>query len=72
MDCMSRNDMMMEYLGVKDRYTKLCAFIRRVEEGSSPIHDDYPVGELYEQQKAMKEYLDALKSRLEYEGVKTE
>lgn len=72
MDCMSRNDMTMEYLGVKDRYTKLCAFIQRVEDGSSPIHDDYPVSELYEQQKAMKEYLDALKARLEYEGVKTE
>ena len=72
MDCMSRNDLTMEYLGVKDRYTKLCAFIRRVEEGSSPIHDDYPVGELYEQQEAMKNYLCSLKARLEYEGVKTE
>ncbi len=72
MDCNSRNNMTMEYLIVKDRYKKLCAFIQRVENGSSPIHDDYPVAELYEQQKAMKEYLDALKVRLEYEGVKTE
>ena len=72
MDCMSRSDLSMEYLSVKDRYKKLCAFIQRVEDGSSPIHDDYPVAELYEQQKAMMEYLDALKARLEYEGVKTE
>lgn len=72
MDCNSRNNMTMEYLIVKGRYKKLCAFIQRVEEGSSPIHEDYPVSELYEQQKAMKEYLDALKVRLEYEGVKTE
>lgn len=71
MDCNSRNNMTMEYLILKDRYKKLCAFIQRVEDGSSPIHDDYPVAELYEQQKAMEEYLDALKVRLEYEGVKT-
>ena len=69
MDYDSKNKLTMEYLDLKSRYDKLCAFIQRVEEGSSPIHDDYPVGELYEQQSGMKKYLDALKVRLCYEGV---
>jgi hypothetical protein len=60
-----------EYHELKDKYDKLCAFILRVEEGSSPIHDDYPVRELYEQQVAMEAYLDALSARLAYEGVET-
>ena len=61
-----------EYNTLLSKYAKLCDFLKRVEDGSSPIHDDYPVAELYEQQKAMKEYLDALKVRLEYEGAKME
>ena len=66
----NKTDLTMEYLDVKSRYDKLCAFIQRVEEGSSPIHDDYPVKELYDQQEAMRGYLSALKARLSYEGVK--
>lgn len=69
MDYDSRSKLTIEYLDVKDRYDKLCAFIRRVEDGGSPIHDDYPVRELYEQQEAMRSYLSALKGRLNYEGV---
>ena len=60
-----------EYHELKEKYGKLCSFIERVEEGSSPIHDDYPVSELYEQQVAMEAYLDALSARLAYEGVET-
>lgn len=60
-----------EYRELKEKYDKLCSFIERVEEGSSPIHDDYPVSELYEQQVAMEAYLDALSARLAYEGVET-
>lgn len=56
-----------EYHELKAKYDKLCTFIGRVEEGSSPIHDDYPVGELYKQQTAMRDYLDALKARIEFE-----
>lgn len=69
---MDKIDLITEYNTTLSKYAKLCDFLKRVEEGSSPIHDDYPVGDLYEQQKAMSEYLDALKARLEYEGVKTE
>lgn len=72
MDYDARNQLMREYITLRDKYKKLSAFLERVEEGSSPIHDDYPVAELYRQQKAMKEYLDTLKVQLEYMGVKTE
>ena len=65
----NKTDLTMEYLDVKGRYEKLSAFILRVEEGSSPVHDDYPVRELYEQQAAMKKYLSSLKMRLSYLGV---
>ena len=69
---MDKFDLVTEYNTLLSKYAKLCDFLKRVEDGSSPIHDDYPVAELYEQQKAMKEYLDALKVRLEYEGAKME
>lgn len=72
MDFDARNQLTLEYATLRDKHKKLCAFLGRVEEGSSPIHDDYPVAELYKQQKAMEDYLDALKVRLEYMGVKTE
>lgn len=68
----NRTDLTLEYLDVKNRYEKLCAFLLRVEEGSSPIHDDYPVAELYKQQKAMAAYLVSLKTRLSYAGVEVE
>lgn len=61
--------LMNEYTDLKMRYAKLCAFLKRVEEGSSPIHDDYPVAELYEQKVVMEGYLETLKRRLEREGV---
>lgn len=53
-----------EYRELKDKYGKLCAFIQRVEEGSSPIHDDYPVSELYEQKESMEKELEELKGRM--------
>ena len=59
--------MITEYNDLLTRYNKLCAFIQRVEDGSSPIHDDYPVRELYEQKAGMEKYLAALKERLKYE-----
>ena len=52
-----------EYHDLKDKYDKLCAFIGRVEEGSSPIHDDYPVAELYQQKESMEKELEELKGR---------
>lgn len=66
------DNMLAEYIDLKIRYDKLTSFIQRVEDGSSPIHDDYPVGELYEQQKSMAAYLASLKGRLGYEGVEVE
>ena len=62
--------LLKEYADLKEKHDKLCAFLLRVEEGSSPLHDDYPVGELYEQKDAMSNYLCALRARLAYEGVK--
>ena len=53
-----------EYHKLKDKYDKLCAFIGRVEEGSSPIHDDYPVAELYQQKVEMEKELEELKGRM--------
>ncbi len=53
-----------EYRELKDKYDKLCAFIARVEEGSSPIHDDYPVAELYQQKVEMEKELAELKWRM--------
>ncbi len=53
-----------EYHDLKDKYDKLCAFIARVEEGSSPIHDDYPVAELYQQKVEMEKELEKLKGRM--------
>ena len=55
--------LMNEYTDLKMRYTKLCAFLKRVEEGSSPIHDDYPVAELYQQKESMEKELEELKGR---------
>lgn len=57
-----------EYHDLKDKYDKLCAFIARVEEGSSPIHDDYPVRELYQQREKMKQRLDSMKTELKIKG----
>lgn len=57
-----------EYHELKDKYDKLCAFIMRVEEGSSPIHDDYPVAELYQQREKMKQRLDSMKTELKIKG----
>lgn len=57
-----------EYHELKAKYDKLCAFIGRVEEGSSPIHDDYPVAELYQQRDEMKQQLDSMKTELKIKG----
>ena len=46
------------------KYAKLCDFLKRVEEGSSPIHDDYPVGELYEQKAEMEKVMKSLKEQI--------
>ena len=62
-------ELVTEYNTTLSKYAKLCDFLKRVEEGSSPIHDDYPVGELYEQQKQMQKELSDLKTRLKALGV---
>ena len=54
-------DLYNDYEDLKARYDKLCAFLERVEDGSSPIHDDYPVAELYEQKVEMEKILKSLK-----------
>ena len=61
---MDKIDVVTEYRDLKDKYDKLCAFIARVEEGSSPIHDDYPVAELYQQKVEMEKELEELKGRM--------
>ena len=61
---MDKIDIVAEYHKLKDKYDKLCAFIGRVEEGSSPIHDDYPVAELYQQKVEMEKELEELKGRM--------
>ena len=54
---------MTDYQELKTRYDKLCAFLARVEDGSSPIHDDMPVAELYQQKAMMENMLAALEDR---------
>ena len=61
---MGKIDIVAEYHELKDKYDKLCAFLKRVEEGSSPIHDDYPVAELYQQKVEMEKELEELKGRM--------
>lgn len=56
--------LMDDYTDLKMRYAKLCAFLERVEDGSSPIHDDYPVAELYQQKVEMERELEELKGRM--------
>ena len=51
---MDKFDLVTEYNTLLSKYAKLCDFLKRVEDGSSPIHDDYPVSGLYEQQKQMQ------------------
>ncbi len=62
-------NMMEEYTDLKMRYNSLCSFIERVEEGSSPIHDDYPVAELYDQRKVMELSLNRQRDALREKGV---
>ncbi len=54
---------MTDYQELKASYDKLCAFLSRVEDGSSPIHDDAPVAELYQQKAMMENMLAALEDR---------
>lgn len=61
---MDRIELVTEYNTLLSKYTKLCDFLKRVEEGSSPIHDDYPVSELYEQKESMEKELEELKGRM--------
>ncbi len=61
---MDKFDLVTEYNTLMSKYTKLCDFLKRVEEGSSPIHDDYPVAELYQQKVEMEKELAELKWRM--------
>lgn len=61
---MDRIELVTEYNTLLSKHTKLCDFLKRVEEGSSPIHDDYPVSELYEQKESMEKELEELKGRM--------
>ncbi len=61
---MDRIELVTEYNTLLSKYTRLCDFLKRVEEGSSPIHDDYPVSELYEQKESMEKELEELKGRM--------
>jgi uncharacterized protein YdcH (DUF465 family) len=61
---MDKIDIITKYNTLLSKYTKLCDFLHRVEEGSSPIHDDYPVSELYEQKVEMEQELKELKGRM--------
>mgnify|MGYP007111709674 CR=1 FL=1 len=51
---MDRIELVTEYNTILSKYCKLCDFLKRVEDGSSPIHDDYPVAELYQQKVEME------------------
>lgn len=61
---MDKIDLVTNYNALLSKYAKLCDFLSRVEEGSSPIHDDYPVAELYQQKVEMERELEELKGRM--------
>ena len=61
---MDKIDLITEYNTTLSKYAKLCDFLKRVEEGSSPIHDDYPVGDLYEQKAEMEKVLKSMKEQI--------
>ena len=61
---MDKIDLITNYNTLLSKYNKLCDFLRRVEDGSSPIHDDYPVSGLYEQKVEMEKMLEELKGRM--------
>lgn len=61
---MDKIDLVTNYNALLSKYAKLCAFLERVEDGSSPIHDDYPVAELYQQKVEMEKELEELKGRM--------
>lgn len=61
---MDKIDIITKYNTLLSKYNKLRDFLSRVEEGSSPIHDDYPVSELYEQKVEMEKELEELKGRM--------
>lgn len=61
---MDKIDLITEYNTTMSKYAKLCDFLKRVEEGSSPIHDDYPVGDLYEQKAEMEKVMKSLKEQI--------
>ena len=61
---MDRIELVTKYNTLLSKYNKLRDFLSRVEEGSSPIHDDYPVSELYEQKVEMEKELEELKGRM--------
>lgn len=61
---MDKIDIITKYNTLLSKYTKLCYFLKRVEEGSSPIHDDYPVSELYQQKVEMEKEMESLKGRM--------
>ena len=65
---MDKIELVTEYNTLLSKYTKLCDFLKRVEEGSSPIHDDYPVAELYQQKESMEKELEELKGRTKGDG----
>ena len=62
---MDKIDLITEYNQTLSKYTKLCDFLKRVEDGSSPIHDDYPVSGLYEQKGSMEKVLEELKAKIQ-------
>lgn len=62
---MDKLDLITEYNQTLSKYTKLCDFLKRVEDGSSPIHDDYPVSGLYEQKGSMEKVLEELKAKIQ-------
>lgn len=66
---MDRIELVTQYNTLLSKYTKLCDFLNRVEEGSSPIHDDYPVAELYQQRKVMELSLNRQRDALREKGV---
>lgn len=61
---MDKIDIITKYNTLLSKYNKLRDFLSRVEEGSSPIHDDYPVSELYKQKVEMEKELEELKGRM--------
>lgn len=64
--------LMVEYMGLKYRYEKLCRILDGLDAGTLEFTPRTPQDVLVKQKDVMKKYLDILEYRAKVEGVYAE